>query len=176
MAVGALVVVQVAAFLAYRIVEATKGANARFDVERLSPGLEAPTVSFKRKDGSVVALADVKRPTLVHFWSTWCVPCRDELPALLAAADKDAIGASLVAVSVDESWRVVESFTDASNPAVVRLDHHAAKAAFSLGSLPQTFLVDGAGVMRAQFRGAQPWHITDEARRLITSLLLDGER
>jgi len=42
--------------------------------------------------------------TVISFWATWCVPCREELPRLSALKERYAAqGVRFVAVSVDEA-------------------------------------------------------------------------
>lgn len=42
-----------------------------------------PDLVFQAADGKKVRLADFKgREVLLNLWATWCVPCRQEMPAL----------------------------------------------------------------------------------------------
>lgn len=42
-----------------------------------------PPLVFRSADGAEVTLADFKgRDVLLNLWATWCVPCRQEMPAL----------------------------------------------------------------------------------------------
>ncbi|MGP0060594.1 MAG: thiol:disulfide interchange protein TlpA [Beijerinckiaceae bacterium] len=42
-----------------------------------------PPLSFSGSDGKTVTLADFRgRDVLLNLWATWCVPCRQEMPAL----------------------------------------------------------------------------------------------
>jgi thiol-disulfide isomerase/thioredoxin len=42
-----------------------------------------PELAFDTPDGTKASLADFKgRTVLLNLWATWCVPCRQEMPAL----------------------------------------------------------------------------------------------
>src|SRR6185295_13010911 len=61
-------------------------AERPFDVVRLPP---APAPDFTLRDlaGRPVRLGDFRgRVVFLNFWATWCVPCREEIPALQTLA------------------------------------------------------------------------------------------
>lgn len=65
----------------------------------------AENVSFRTPDGATKQIADFKgRAVLLNLWATWCVPCRQEMPALDRLQEK-AGGKSfeVVAVNIDTS-------------------------------------------------------------------------
>ncbi|MGH6893116.1 MAG: TlpA family protein disulfide reductase [Dongiaceae bacterium] len=49
------------------------------------------------------------RVMLVHFWATWCVPCREEIPLLMAARQKyGPAGVEIVGIAIDNAGKVGE--------------------------------------------------------------------
>ena len=101
-------------------------------------------------------LIDVNRATLVHFWATWCPPCRAELPALLSLSPKTRF--AVVAVALDKHWGEVERFVKGRPPASVFLaDADDVEAAFGIHTLPVTYLVEPGGRLRFRFDGARDW-------------------
>jgi thiol-disulfide isomerase/thioredoxin len=170
-AVG-LALMQGLAVLVYRRVEAGRRAarEAPFSYERL-PNRPAPDLKMTTLEGTTRRLVDLEgKAVLLHFWATWCPPCRDELPGLLAlGSDPSLIGQlEVVAVSLDSEWGPIsEFFGGRAVPAeVVRDASGASKAGYDLMTLPDTYLIGGDGSIRLRFGGARDWR-SPEARRVL---------
>jgi thiol-disulfide isomerase/thioredoxin len=95
------------------------------------------------------------RVLLLNVWATWCLPCRDEIPALQALHDKHkGEGLELVGVSVDASGTddVVRGMMREYRMTypVWRDPDELVLARFLTIGVPSTFLVDRGGILRWQ--------------------------
>ncbi len=114
------------------------------------------SLTLRTREGDLLDLQAIQRPTLVHFWATWCPPCRAELPGLLALPQKGPM--DVVAVALDEEWADVDRFLNGGDSAGVLLgDYAEVERVFDVHTLPVTFLVDAGGRLRLRFDGARDW-------------------
>ncbi|MCI1208888.1 MAG: TlpA family protein disulfide reductase [Treponema sp.] len=81
-------------------------------------GSVAPDFTLKMSDGSTTTLSSLQgKAVLLHFWATWCPPCRRELPGMNELAKKiSSQGKSgklqFVAVCVSDTEKNRASFMD----------------------------------------------------------------
>jgi thiol-disulfide isomerase/thioredoxin len=114
------------------------------------------SVSVRDFDGTLVNLQPLERLTLIHFWATWCAPCRDELPGILDLADRKSL--DVVAIAFDQDWANVERFLGGNRPANVFLGNSTEiETKLGVRSLPVTYLVQSDGRLRYRFDGARDW-------------------
>lgn len=170
---GVLILVQALAVGLYWAVEHRRDAERPgrpFEYERLYGAPILPDVTFEQPDGKVLHSGALRgRPVLLHFWATWCAPCRAELPLLLGLSREleKAGRLQLVAVSVDENWEVVRAFFGGQiPPGIVRAGSPAVQQRFGVSTLPDTFLVKADGMMAVRFTGARDWR-APEAKALL---------
>lgn len=159
---GALVALQAALIGVYLLVERDDG-----------PASAARLADFEVEsaDGRVRTLRDLADgPVVLHFWATWCAPCRRELPGLLRYAEETDL--PVLAISLDTDWEAIRGFLDGPPPsAVVRADSSAAAARFGVTGLPTTVVFDSAGDVRLRILGTRDWSseaVRDEVERAAT--------
>lgn len=163
--IAVLVAVQAAAIVVY-VLKRDRTRPPAFAVESLSPRA-APPLVFERSDRSTGSLESLRgKVVLVHFWATWCEPCRDELPGLLAlAGELEKTGRfELIAVSTDDEWDEMRQFFHGAIPrTAVRPDSPDAHRRFGASTLPDTYLLDARGDLVVRYVGARDWR-TRQAR------------
>jgi peroxiredoxin len=119
-----------------------------------SVGTAAPAYESRTLDGAPASLAALKgKVVLLNVWATWCHPCRDEIPELEALHQRfRARGLEVIGVSVDAAGMEagIRSFmTDFRMTYPVWLDpDERVSAQFLTTGVPETFLIDRAGVIR----------------------------
>jgi peroxiredoxin len=124
------------------------------------------TISFREKYGG--------RVTLVNIWATWCVPCRQEMPAMqkLYEALKDK-GFRIAAVSIDEgSLKDVTAFATELGLTFDILHDKSGRieTAYQTTGYPESFLVDKNGIIVRKQIGEHPWG-SPANQRIVAELL-----
>jgi len=92
-------------------------------------------------------------PHLLNVFASWCVPCAAEAPQL---ARLEASGANIVAVAIRDRPEDVAAFLGAyGNPfsRVGKDDISAVQLSIGSSGVPETFVIDGKGVIRYQYIG-----------------------
>lgn len=156
-AVAILIVLQALAIAFYAWVQGDRYPAPRLAAEEAEG--TAPSLTYARADGSRGTLADLRgRPVLVHFWATWCVPCREELPQLLSLTHTMAGELAVLAVAVEDDWDAVRRFfADPPPPEVVAETEDDGPSRYGVSTLPDTFLVNATGDLRLRFHGPRDW-------------------
>ncbi|MBI4212467.1 MAG: TlpA family protein disulfide reductase [Deltaproteobacteria bacterium] len=130
---------------------------------RLGQGDIAPDLRLPALDGTTKSLSEHQgNLVLLHFWATWCPPCRKEIHALDRMARTFA-GKGLVVLSISEDQQnareILTRFKQSypfSFP--VLLDERGEAAdLYRVFSLPETILIDTQGMIIKRFDGPQEW-------------------
>ena len=157
-----LLAIQAAAVAVYFAVQRSRDESkvSAFRVEQLRGDTAAPDIELERADGSRLSVHDLdSRVRLVHFWATWCPPCVEELPGLLATSRKlSDRGLTLVAISMDDDWTKIRAFFGgAVPPEVYRAVEPDAHEKYDIVSLPDTYLVPRNDRLQLRYGGARDW-------------------
>jgi cytochrome c biogenesis protein CcmG/thiol:disulfide interchange protein DsbE len=119
-----------------------------------------PAPQFVLSDGARTAdLSKLRgRVVLLNLWATWCAPCIEELPSLLAL-QRQMPDVAVVAVSMDQDPDVYRRFLVEHHVDVltVRDEEQRVNALYGTVQIPETYIIDKQGILRRKFIGAQNW-------------------
>ena len=116
------------------------------------PAFALPPAVADRPGLSSADLAD-GRPKVLNVFASWCVPCAAEAPNL---AKLEAAGANIVAVAIRDRPEDVARFLEVYGNPFSRIgkdDISAVQLSIGSSGVPETFVIDGKGVIRYQHIG-----------------------
>jgi len=116
------------------------------------PALDLPAAASSRPAFSTKEMADGK-PRLLNIFASWCVPCIAEAPVLLELQKQ---GVLIDGVAIRDARADVDNFLARHGNPYERIGLDARSTLqFYMGSsgVPETFVVDGKGVIRHQHIG-----------------------
>lgn len=124
-------------------------------------GRPAPALALADMDGRPTDLAALRgRWVMVHFWASWCGPCRREMPTLatlIRTLPRERLTVLLVntAESDDEVFAFLASVAPELDTLMDRDGQVTAR--WQPRGLPSTFLVDPEGRLRYLALGGRDW-------------------
>ena len=124
-------------------------------------GIPAPALQLKNLDGEPYDLANTDGHwRFVHFWASWCGPCRKEMPIIqrLSTLLEDS-GIEFVVINTAETEDTVFSFLGIVAPDLDPLmdTDGLVTEAWQPRGLPATYLVDPEGRIQYQVLGGRDW-------------------
>jgi cytochrome c biogenesis protein CcmG, thiol:disulfide interchange protein DsbE len=119
-----------------------------------APDFALEAISEKRE--SPVKLADVlNKPLILNYWSTWCVPCKQEHPVLEWGHKKYGDKVSFVGVVYQDTRENVNEMLTKTPSAYLQLFDAPGRAAvdYGLAGVPETYFISTDKVIRYKHVG-----------------------
>lgn len=134
----------------------------------------APDFVAQDLKGQAVRLSQHRgKVVFLNLWTTWCPPCREEMPAMKRLAKKLAgEGFVMIAVSEDDEAGKVQAFVDEMNidfPVLIDSTGSVGRQ-YGITGYPETFIIDRAGKQVARYIGPRDWsdpQVEKDIRTLI---------
>lgn len=124
-------------------------------------GRQAPPLKLNDLDGEMFDITEARgKWVFVHFWATWCGPCRKEIPTIQAVIKKfENTNLEIAIINTAESEDTVFNFLGLLAPDITPLmdEDGLVTEKWQPRGLPATYFVDPKGKIRYLALGGRPW-------------------
>ena len=147
--------------------------RAEQTLTELPAGVVAPDFELMDTEGRLHRLSDYRgRPVIINFWTTWCPPCREEIPSMNRAWQiLEQEGIAMLAINMGEDEDTIFIFT-ADYPAdfPMLMDRSGEVIAeWPVKGLPTTYVIAPDGRIAYRAIGSREWDdagLLDKVRAL----------
>ncbi|WP_260293233.1 TlpA family protein disulfide reductase [Sedimenticola hydrogenitrophicus] len=142
-----------------------------FQLTPIAPVTPAPPLVLSALDGVTHRLSDYQgQVVVINFWSSWCTPCRREMPSLEQAWQRlRPFGVTVLGVAMQDDPEVVGRFLRKSGVTFTILMDPDGKASqrWPFSGIPATFVLDRQGRIVYRAMGLREWDSDEIIDRLI---------
>jgi cytochrome c biogenesis protein CcmG/thiol:disulfide interchange protein DsbE len=138
---------------------APAGATTQGAIPAPQKGFLAPDFKLETGEGESVQLSELRgKPVVVNFWTSWCPPCREEMPALQrvyqAYQERGAVILGLNSTIQDEREAALAFAAEQGLTFPILLDEGGeATRLYQVRALPTTFFIDSQGIIQDVIAG-----------------------
>jgi thiol-disulfide isomerase/thioredoxin len=152
----------------------TKAPASAGSIKLLKERVEIPAFTASDLDGRPLSTASLRgKVVIVNFWATWCPPCREEIPDLVALQAKYKDQLQIIGVSQDSgSIDDVRRFTveHRMNYPTVMTTAEIEKLFPGVYALPTSFILDREGKLAQKHVGLLNASLTELETRTLAGL------
>lgn len=141
-------------------------------------GFPAPEFTLPTLDGEEVTLSSLRgQVVVINLWTSWCPPCREEMPAIEQVygqyREQGLVVLGLNSTFQDDEEAAAAFVRELGLTFPILLDRTgAASRRYQLQALPTTYFVDRQGIIRSVVLGGPMSPATIESK--IVDLLAEG--
>jgi len=135
-----------------------------FSVQAAKERVRAPDFALKDLSGKVRSLAEFRgRVVLIHFWASWCIPCKQEFPALSSLASEFGPRGLVVLGVAGDSRERVEAFLEENRAGfLILIDQYgSAMRDYRVGVIPVSVIVGKDGIIKGTLAGPHDYGSED---------------
>jgi len=156
-----------------------------------APDADPPTISFVKNpapvpaflahdlDGNVISTAAWRgKVALVVFWATWCPPCREEIPDLIALQKQYGDRLQVIGISVDDGTpEEVKAFAVKTgiNYPIVMATRNIITEYGGVPALPTMFVINPDERVVQKHVGLYPVEVFDTEIRALLGMPVDAK-
>lgn len=154
-------------------------AGGLLALSRRGPEL-APDFAVTDLEGRAVRLSAYRgKVVLLNVWTTWCPPCREEMPSM-ERLHRRLQGRDFVLLAVsqdDDGQRAVAPFVremGVTFPVLVDPEHQVGRR-YGVWGYPETFVIDRNGYIVERVIGPRDWMAPDQVAALEALIAAAGD-
>ena len=140
------------------ISSATQAGQTLMPIDSAVP---APDFQLQDMDGKLHRLSDYRgKPVIINFWTTWCPPCREEIPSMNRAWQQlEQEGIAMLAINMGEDEETIFIFSadyPADFPILMDVDGKVIED-WPVKGLPTTYIIAPDGTIAYRAIGSREW-------------------
>ena len=148
-------------FLVILLLAWTGSIQADQSLTPITGNVPAPDFELLDTDGKTHRLTDYRgRPVIINFWTTWCPPCREELPSMNRAwkqIEKEDIAMLAINMGEDEDTIFVFSADYPTDFPILMDQSGDVIARWPVKGLPTTYVIAPDGTIAYRAIGSREW-------------------